>query len=220
MQAGAHLLNRGNIQPIVSSFPRHDLRRHWQAQRIQRRQHHLELGQVGTVITTRAQLEQSLLRHRPIPARRGAIDPHPLRLQLVDPHDPLVQGRFEVLPLLVITEGIQHKTQSVIAPFLVANSLSAALLQRGQPRGCPWLNLIHPVVTLGQNERQPDRCSQAQAGSLPIAMGLKGGIQQFCYPHSVALCQQHRNIVHSFCRNGKLFCHIGSLSQFQYVVTI
>ena len=172
------------------------------------------------MIFTVAQLEQSLLRHRPIPARRGAVDPHPLRLQLVHAHDPLVQGRFEVLPLLVITEGIQHNTQSVIAPFLLANRLSAAPLQRVQPRGCPWLNPIHPVVTLGQNVRRPDGCGQAQAGSLPIAMRLKGGIQQFCYPHSVALRQQHRNIVHSFCRHGKLFCHTANLSQFQNVVTI
>ena len=167
-----------------------------------------------------AQLEQSLLRHRPIPARRGALDPHSFGLQVGHPHDPLVQGRFEVLPLLVIAEGIQHTTQPVIAPFLVANRLSATLLQRVQPGGCPWLDLIHPVVPLGQNVRQPDGCGQAQACSLPIAMRLKVGIQQFSYPHFVALGQQHRNIVHSFCRDGKLFCHTGSLSQFQNVVTI
>ena len=172
------------------------------------------------MVIARAQLEQSLLRHRPIPARRGAIDPHPFGLQVVHPHDPLVQGRFEVLPLLIIAEGIQHNTQPVIAPFLVAYSLSATLLQRVQPIGCPWLDLIHPVVTLGQNVRQPDRCGPAQACSLPVAMWLKGVIQQFCYPHSLALRQQHRNIVHSFCRDGKLFCHTESLSQFQNVVTI
>src|SRR6266571_1549207 len=60
----------------------------------------------------------------------------------------------------------------------------------------------------------------AQACSLPVAMGLKGGIQQFCYPHFLALRQQHRNIVHSFCRHGKLFCHTVSLPQFQNAVSI
>ncbi len=167
-----------------------------------------------------AQLEQSLLRHRPMPARRGAIDPHPFRLQVVHSYNPLVQGRFEVLPLLLIAESVQHNTQAVITPFLAANRLSATVLQRVQPRGCPGVDLIHPVVTLGQNVRQPDGCGQAQTCSRPIAMGLKVGIQQFCYPHSVALRQQHRNIVHSFCRNGKLFCHTESLSHFQNVVTI
>jgi hypothetical protein len=48
------------------------------------------------------------VRHRQIPVRRGAIDPHPLRLQLVHSRDPLIQGHFEVLPLLVINEGIQQ----------------------------------------------------------------------------------------------------------------
>ena len=172
------------------------------------------------MVFTIAQLEQSLLRHRPIPLRCGAIDPHAFGLQVVHPHDPLVQGPFEVLPLLVIAEGIQHKTQPIIAPFLVAYRLSATLLQRVQPRGCPWLDLIHPVVTLGQNVRQPDGGGQAQASSLPIAMGPKVDIQQFCYPHSVAVRQQHRYIVHAFCRDGKLFYHTDSLSQFQNVVTI
>src|SRR2546425_242934 len=80
----------------------------------------LPLGQVGTVVFTIAQLEQSLFRHRPIPLRCGAIDPHAFGLQVVHPHDPLVQGLFEVLPLLVIAQGIQHNTQPIIAPFLVA----------------------------------------------------------------------------------------------------
>jgi hypothetical protein len=125
-----------------------------------------------------------------------------------------------VVPLLVIAQGIQHNTQPIIAPFLLANRLSATLLQRVQPSGCPWLDLIHAVVTLGHNVRQPDRCGHAQACSLLVAMGPKGAIQQLCYAHSVALRQQHRNIVHSFCRDGKLFCHTASLSQFQNVVTI
>jgi hypothetical protein len=149
-----------------------------------------------------------------------AIDPHAFGLQVVHPHDPLVQGRFEVLPLLLIAEGIQHHTQPIIAPFLVAYSLSATLLQRLHSRGCPGLDLIHAMVTLGYNVRQPDCCGQAQAGSLPVAMGLKEGIQQSCYPHFLALRHQHQNIVHSFCRHGKLFCHAVSLAQFQNVVRI
>ena len=127
---------------------------------------------------------------------------------------------FEVLPLLVITQGIQHTTQPIIAPFLLAYRLSATRLQRVQSRGCPCLHLIHAMVTLGHNVRQPDRGRQAQARSLPVAMGLKVAIQQFCYPHFVTLRQQYRNIVHSFCRHRKLFFHTASLSQFHNLVTI
>lgn len=50
--------------------------------------------------------------------------------------------------------------------------------------------------------------------------GDESRLQQFCYPFFVALHQQDRNIAHSFCRNGKLFCHAGSLPQFQNVVSI
>ncbi len=166
------------------------------------------------------QLEQSLLCHCPIPTGRGAIDPHPFGLQIVHPDDALVQGRFELVPLLVITESIQHNTQAIIAPFLLTNRLSATLLQRVQSRGCPGLHLIHPMVTLRHNVRQPDRCRHAQTGSLPVAMRLKARIQQFCDPHVLALGQQHRNIVHSFCCYAKLFCHAVSLPQFQNLVSI
>ncbi len=167
-----------------------------------------------------AHLEQSLLCHCPIPAGRGTIDSHAFGLQVVHPHELPIQGRFELLPLLVIAESIQHNTQPIIAPFLVTYRLSATLLQRVQSSGCPGLDLIHAMVTLGYNVRQPDRCRHAQAGSLPVAMGLKVGIQQCCYPHFLALGQQHRNIVHSFCRHRKLFCHTDSLPQFQKVIRI
>ena len=166
------------------------------------------------------QLEQPLLAHRPIPARCRAIDPHACGLQVVHPHDLPGQGCFEALPLLVIAQGIQHNAQSIITPFPIANCLPAASVQRLYAIGHPRLYLIHPVIAFRQNVRQPDRCRPAQTRSLPVPMRLKVVIHQLWYTHFVALRQQDRNIVHSFCRHGKLFCHAGSLSQFQNVVTI
>jgi hypothetical protein len=122
---------------IVCSFPRHDLRRQRQAQGIQRREHHVSVVADRGGSHNSFQLEQPLLRHRPLPAGRRAIDSHPFGLQVAHLHDPLVHGRFEVLPLLVIVSGIQHNVQTVIALFPVANSLSAAPLQRLPPSGCP-----------------------------------------------------------------------------------
>ncbi len=75
IQALAHLGNGGKVERIVGSLPRHDLHRDWQAQQIQGREHHFQLGQVGTVGFAVAQLEQPLFRDRPVPARGGPIDP-------------------------------------------------------------------------------------------------------------------------------------------------
>ena len=46
VQTGAHLLDGRNVEPIIGSFPRNHLGRHGQPQRVQRRQHHFQLGQV------------------------------------------------------------------------------------------------------------------------------------------------------------------------------
>jgi hypothetical protein len=97
----------------------------------------------------------------------------PENVQLVKWPEQSGQGCFEVLPLLVIAQSIQHNAQPIIAPFPVANSLPAASMQRLHAVGNPRLDLIHPVVALRHNVCQPDRGGPAQARSLPVAMGLE-----------------------------------------------
>src|SRR5216684_880732 len=219
VQALAHLSNGRKIQPIVGSFPRHDLCRDRQPQWIQGRQHHLELRQVGTVVFAVPQLEQPLFGHRPIPTDRGTIDPHPFGLEVVHPDELSVQRRLKLLPLLLIAQGIQHQGQAVIAKASLTDFLPGTDGQGLHPMGCPALHLIHPMIPFRHDVRQPDGCRPAQAHSLPVAMRLEVVIQQLWYTHLVTVGQQERNIVHSFCRNTYLFCHADSLPHLQNLVT-
>ena len=148
-----------------------------------------------------AKLEQSLFGDRPVPTRRGTIQPHSLRFQVVDPDDLSVQGRLELLPLLVITQGIQHQGQAVIAPGALTDLLPCAYLQGLHPMGSPPLHLVHPMIPFRQDVGHPDGCRPAQAHALPVAMRLEVVIQQVWHTHLVTVDQQERNIVHSFCRH-------------------
>ncbi len=214
------LLDRRNVQRIIGGFPSHHLRHQRQPQRIQRREHHLKLRQVGAVIVTFAQLEQPILVHTPIATGSRAIQPHPLRVQLVHADDALVEGRLKALPLLRLGQYIQHQRQSVITPRAFMHLLTGTQLQRLQPMGHPTLDLIHAMIPFRQDMRQPDRCCPAQADSLPITMRLEVVVQQLCSTHRVALGQQNWNIVYSFCRYRQLFCHFDSLPHFHNLVTI
>ncbi len=166
------------------------------------------------------QLEQPLLRHRPISADCGTIDPHPFGLEVVDPDELSVQCRLKLLPLLLIAQRIQHQRQAVIAEAPLTYLLPGADAQGLDPMGCPALHLIHPMIRILQDVCQPDGCRPAQAHSLPVAMRLEVVIQQLWHTHLVTVGQQERDIVHSFGRDVQWFCHADSLLHFQNLVII
>ena len=68
------------------------------------------------MVFTVAKLEQPVFRDRPIAARCGTIQAHPLRVQIVDPDDALAERCLELLPLFRLGKGIQHDGQPIIAP--------------------------------------------------------------------------------------------------------
>ncbi len=172
------------------------------------------------MIVTFAQLEQPICADAPIATDRRAIQPHPLRVQLVDADDALVEGRLKALPRFRLGQCIQHQCQPVITPRAFLHLLAGTQMQRLQPMGHPALDLIHPMIPFRQEVGQPHRCCPAQADSLPIAMGLEAVVQQLRYAHRVALGQQNWNIVYSFGRDRQRFCHFDSLPHFQNLVTI
>ena len=166
------------------------------------------------------QLEQPFFCHRPIPTGRRTIDPHPFGLEVVHPDELPVQRRLKLLPLLLIAQRIQHQRQAVIAKVPLIDFLPGGDGQGLDPMGCPALHLIHPMIRILQDVRQPDGCRPAQAHSLPVAMRLEVVLQQLWHTHLVTVGQQERYIVHSFCRDVQLFCHADSLSHFQNLVTL
>lgn len=98
--------------------------------------------------------------------------------------------------------------------------LSRAQLQRMQRFRNPGFDLVQPMVTFRQDERQSHSQRPAQTGAVPIAMRRKVVIQQLRKPHLLGLRKQARYVVHSFCRYGKLFCHSDGLPSFRNSVEI
>ncbi len=172
------------------------------------------------MILTVTQLEQPLLADAPVPTGGRAIQPHPLRLQLVHPDEALVERRLKALPVLRLGQRVQHQRQPVIAPPAFLHLLAGTRAQRLLSMRDPALHLIHAMVRILQEVRQPDHGRPAQARSLPVAMGLEVAIQQVCDAHPLALGQQERYIIHSFGRDCQCFCHADSLPHFQNLVTI
>ena len=66
------------------------------------------------MILTVAKLKQPIFGYHRIGTGAGAIDVHPFRGKLVDPHRLLVQGRFKVGPPRVVTQLSQHDCEAVI----------------------------------------------------------------------------------------------------------
>ena len=209
----AHLGHRRHIQSIVGPAPRHKLADQGQAQRVQARQHDLDLRQIRAVIFAVAELQQAVLGHGPVACGRRAVEPHRPPLQIVHPQQTLVQRHLKRLPAGVITQGGQDIRQPIIGEVQRADHLRTALAQRHQALFGPRLHMGQAMITLRQRIAQPDRAQPAQTQPLPVAVRRKMHVQQLRQAHPHLLDNQHRGVVHPFTVNGKFVAHAPSLPQ-------
>ncbi|MBT9162884.1 MAG: hypothetical protein DDT27_01449 [Dehalococcoidia bacterium] len=202
-----HLSNSGNIQWVIGTLSRQNLGCHWHPQWVQGRKHHLHLWQVWPMIFTVPKLKQPLFCYPPVAASRGAVQTHPLRVQIVHPQQVLVQCRLKLSPALIIAQ-CQHNTfQAVVAEVQGTHRLTDTTFQCLQTLLSPVLNLIEPVITLRKDVSQPDRTRPTQANPPPVAMRRKVFIQRGLNTHPFHLRQQNRNVFHQFVCYGKILVH-------------
>jgi len=212
-QAGRHLPDGGDIQGIIGVVPGHDRRRQGQPQRIQRRHHHLHLGQIRAMIFAMAKLEYTLGHHSPRATRSGTVQPYTCRPQGIHPHQLLGQGALKGAPVGIVTQRLQHEGQPVIADVQRMEGVAGASTQRVEPFLRPWLHVIQPMIRLREDMGQPEHRHPTQAEPLPVTMGGKVRVQQRLYPHPRHLSQQQGNIVHAFTEDGQGLVHTETLSQ-------
>jgi hypothetical protein len=214
IQAGAHLLDGGNVQRVIGALTRHNLRRNRHPQGVQGRHHHLQLGQIRPMVFAMPKLKQPVFRHAPVTAGRGAIQPHPVRLQIIHAEGAPVEIGFKRLPLLGIGQFVQHDPQAIVAPLLRPDGLPRAEAYRVRALFHPRLNLVQPVIAFRSDVGQPHQAGPAQTGALPVAMGFEMPVQKFGNPDFLALPQQDRDIVHLFRRYLDCIGHADSLLHF------
>src|SRR5579859_5208886 len=157
-------------------------------------------------------LKQAIRAGLDIATDRGTIHPHPTRVQIVDTDQMLTQVPLESLPLLILTQVIQHRGQAVIREIQAAHLVPQASLQAVQTLLRPRFNVIEPMVAFREDVAQPDYTDHSQAQPLPVLMGGKMSIQQLAYLHVFQLRQQDRHIVNSFYRERFNFVHDASVA--------
>jgi hypothetical protein len=74
--------------------------------------------------------------------------------------------------------------------------------------------VVHAVVSLGQNVRQPARTDLTQTQPLPMTTLRKVLVQQVRQSQALLLRHQQGNIVYSFTGYGKYLGHAESLPHF------
>jgi hypothetical protein len=116
---------------------------------------------------------------------------------------------LERLPVPIIAQVPQHVGQSIITHIATAS-------QRLQATLCPWLYVIHAMVGLRKQMRQPDRCHPAQ--TQPLAVAVRGEMRN--QPHPLLVGQQRRDVIYPFGGNGKGLAHVTSLLESSYFVQI
>ena len=137
-----------------------------------------------------AQLQQSILTHRPITAGRRRVQAHATGLQVIHPHQLPRQFLLERSPALIVAQVLQDSSQPVITQIVHLERCVATAAQRFQTTFCPGLDAIHAMVGLREQVGQPNRGHRAQAEALPVAVRRKVGIEQAGYTHALQLSQQ------------------------------
>ena len=201
-QALADARDRRHIQGVIGPLAWDHVRRHRHAQRIQGRHHDLHLGQVGTMVFAVAKLEQPVFGHAPVTVGGGTIQANAGRLQVIHAQRVLIQGPLTSTPARIITQGLEHRRQPVVADVQGVYRLPGALLERVESLFGPGGHVVQPMVALGENMRQPEHAHPAQAQAHPVTMSRKMLVQQGLEPHAVELGQQHRNVIDAFTDNG------------------
>lgn len=118
-----------------------------------------------------AELEEAIGSHPSVAAGGGAVQPHPLGVQVVDPHQTRVGGGLKGFPRLVLTQSSEDIGQAVIAEIQGAHWLTDAGLQGLEKLSDGGLNVAEPVVALGEDVGQPDSSDPTQAEAAPVAVG-------------------------------------------------
>jgi hypothetical protein len=83
-----------------------------------------------------------------------------------------------------------------------------------QPLLSPGLDVVQPMVGLGEEMSHPEHRYPAQAEAHPIAVGGEVGVQQGLHPHPFQLGQQQGDVVDMLIDDGESLGHAEILPQF------
>jgi hypothetical protein len=124
------------------------------------------------MITASPKPKQSIFRCRPVTTGRGAVQTHALRVQIVYPHQALIQCSLEPLSTQIIAQRIQDTFQAVIALVQRTHRPSSTTSQYLQALLSLVFNMIEPMIAKGEDVRQPHHTRPAETNPLPVAVAM------------------------------------------------
>jgi hypothetical protein len=156
----------------------------------------------------------------PVPADRGAVQAHTPGVQVIHPQQVRAQLLLERLPVRISAQVPQHIGQSISTHIAYLTAGIATAAQRLQATLCPRLHLIHAMVGLRKQIRQPDECHPAQTQSLAVAVRGEMRVQQGDQPHPLHVGQQQWDVIYPLGGNGKGLAYVTSLLESSFFVQI
>ena len=129
--------------------------------------HQLDLGQVGPVILTVAQLHQALVVDGVVAIGGGGVEADPLhRRQVIDLALGAEEGGLQLVPGRLVAEAFEDQGQAVIAEIDRANGLADEGFQGVSEAVDPLLDVGLAVIALGEDVGDPDGDQPAVGESL------------------------------------------------------
>jgi hypothetical protein len=102
---------------------------------------------------------------------------------------------------------IEPRRQPIIGTIARLDLFAHTAAERPRVLRAPRLDPIAPVVTLGEDEGQPDDPHSAETHSRPIAVGREVGVDQLVHAHLLELRDEDRDSVYSLGLDCDLFAH-------------
>jgi hypothetical protein len=97
------------------------------------------------------ELQQAVVGHAPVAAGGGGIQPHALGLQVVHAQPCLSEGPFKGRPACIITQGLQHGRQPVVAQVQGMAPLAGRAAQGLEALRGPRWHLGQAMICRGQD---------------------------------------------------------------------
>ena len=98
------------------------------------------------MILAMLKLKQTLVRHFPVTAGAGRVEPHPLRCHSINPQGAPVQRRLKRMLGGIVAQQVQPPVQTIVAEVQRPHHSSQASLQYVKPARRPFLRLVQAVI--------------------------------------------------------------------------
>jgi hypothetical protein len=178
---------RGHIQGIIDTLPRHHVGRHRKSEGVPSRQQDVHLRPLLAMVRAVPEREQPVATHRPGVVGRGAVQPDALGLQVIHTQQLPAQGALKGAPMGLFAPTLHPPHRPSLASI---DSLPHVPAPGVQALFRPGFDVVQPMIGLRADMGQPEYGPPVRAKPHPMAVGREVLVQQGLHAHTRSLGQQ------------------------------